>query len=155
MLLQPGDLLPRLSLLREGKPAQLEPGRAGLLLYFMRTADCPVCRAHVKRLVSMHEELRREGFTVGVVVPAPDSDLGVASSLKATFPVVQGQAAHGALGLKRVLFELVQQSGTVVTDASGRITLLQRATNPGSAFPEDAVWALLEQPRRSAAAVVR
>lgn len=155
MLLQPGDLLPRLSLLREGKPVQLEPGRSGTLLYFMRTADCPVCRAHVKRLVAMHEALTRHGLTVGVVVPAPDSELGVASSLKTTFPVVQGQAAHAQVGLKRVLFELVQQSGTVVTDTAGRITLLQRATSPGSAFPEDAVWALLEQPERSTSVAAR
>lgn len=155
MLLQPGDLLPRLTLHREGKPVQLEPGRSGLLLYFMRTADCPLCRAHVKRLVTMHAELTRNGLNVGVVVPAPDSEVGVASSLKTTFPVVQGQAAHAQLGLQRVLFELVQQSGTVVTDATGRIVLLQRATNPGSAFPEDAVWALLEGPGRSPAPAAR
>jgi len=121
----------------------------------MRTADCPLCRAHVKRLVSMKEELERHGLSVAVVVPAPDSEVGVASSLKTTFPVVQGQAAHGQLGLKRVLFELVQQSGTAVVDAAGRIVLLQRATNPGSAFPEDAVWALLEQPDRSTASAAR
>ena len=134
---------------------QLDPGRGGLLLYFMRSADCPLCRAHVKRLVAMHAQLARSGLKVCVVVPAPDSEVGVASSLKTTFPVVQGQAAHAQLGLQRVLFELVQQSGTVITDATGRITLLQRATNPGSAFPEDAVWALLEQPGKSAAPAVR
>lgn len=155
MLLQPGDVLPRLSFLREGKPVRVEPGRGGLLLYFMRTADCPLCRAHVKRLVAMHPELTRQGVNVGVVVPAPDSEVGVSTSLRTPFPVVQGQAAHAQLGLERVLFALVQQSGTVVTDAAGRVTLLNRATNPASAFPEDAVWALLEGPGRLAAPAAR
>lgn len=125
------------------------------MLYFMRSEDCPLCRAHVKRLVAMHEQLKRRDLNVGVVVPAPDSEAAVASSLKTPFPVLQGQAAHAQVGLKRVLFEVVQQSGTVITDGEGRITLLHRATNPGSAFPEDAVWALLDQPGRSPAPAAR
>lgn len=144
MLLQVGDLLPKFEVLRDGQPARLEAGPGGLLLYFMRSADCPLCRAHVKRLVGMQGNFARHGVNVAVVVPAPDSEVGVAKSLGATFPVVQSRAAHQQAGFKKVLFELVQQSGTIVTEGAGRITLLQRATNPGSAFPEDAVWALLE-----------
>ena len=155
MLLQLGDQLPRLSLFREGKPLRVDPGPGGLLLYFMRSEDCPLCRAHVKRLVAMYDTLKRQQVNVAVVVPSPDSDAAVSSSLRTPFPVVQGQAAHAQLGLKRVLFEVVQQSGTVITDGEGRITLLHRATNPGSAFPEDAVWGLLEGPRRSTAAPAR
>ncbi len=143
MPLQPGDRLPRLELRANGRPFRLEPGPGGLLVYFMRSADCPVCRAHVKRLVALWPQLSQQGFAVGVVVPEGDRDLAVAQSLRTPFPVAEGVQAHSTLGLRRTMFDLVQQSGTVVTDRDGVIVHLQRATMPTSALDEDAVLALL------------
>jgi peroxiredoxin len=144
MSIQVGDELPHFEAHVDGKRARVEAGQGGLLLYFMRTADCPLCRAHVKRLIAMHGDLARRGMNVAVVVPSPDSEVQVARSLGATFPVVQSKAGHQQAGLKRVMFDLVQQSGTLVTDSARRVVLVHRATLPANAFPEDAVWALLE-----------
>ncbi|MBL9037082.1 MAG: hypothetical protein JNG84_01085, partial [Archangium sp.] len=60
------------------------------------------------------------------------------------FPVVAGHDAHRAVGLGRVLFGVVQQSGTLVVDPRGVITMVVRATVPTGAFPEDDVFKLLE-----------
>lgn len=136
-LLAPGDALPPLALLHRGVPFKPPATSKGTLYYFMRTADCPVCRAHVRRLTQLWPTFERAGFSVVVVVNDATGASSVATSLKPPFPVVSGAEAHRGLGFERVLFGLVQQSGTVVVDARNIIIKLVRATMPTSAFPED------------------
>ena len=42
MSIQVGTQIPQFELLLAGRPYRAEPGKRGQLLYFMRTADCPV-----------------------------------------------------------------------------------------------------------------
>jgi peroxiredoxin len=135
--LEPGDALPTLALQHRGLPFKPPTAPKGTLYYFMRTADCPVCRAHVRRLTQLSSTFERAGFSVVVVVNDVAGANSVATSLKPPFPVVSGAEAHRGLGFERVLFGLVQQSGTVVVDARNVIVKLVRATLPTSAFPED------------------
>ncbi|MDP2273298.1 MAG: redoxin domain-containing protein [Archangium sp.] len=144
-LIKTGDSLPKLTLAYRGSPFRVTPGRSGALLYFMRAANCAVCRAHVKRLVQFASQAEAAGFTVAIVVPDAAGAAEVASSLKTPFPVVSGSEAHNDVGLSKVLFGIVQQSGTVVTDGQGNVVVLVRATLPTSAFPEDEVLALFER----------
>jgi hypothetical protein len=109
----------------------------------MRTADCPVCRAHVKRLITLAPRLTDKGLSVVVVVPEGEAERQVAQSLHTPFPVVQGVTAHASIGLQRRLF-LVQQSGTVIHDAARLVTHVRAATLPGGSFDEDAVLELLK-----------
>ena len=144
-LISVGEPLPKLTLAHRASPFRVTPGRSGAVLYFMRAANCAVCRAHVRRLVQLAPQAEAAGFTVVVVVPDAAGATEVASSLKTTFPVVSGSDAHRDVGLSKVLFGVVQQSGTVVTNREGGVVVLVRATLPTSAFPEDEVLALFER----------
>ncbi|HEY1086169.1 MAG TPA: redoxin domain-containing protein [Archangium sp.] len=145
LTVQEGHPFPRLSLARQG--ARFEPprGRSGTLFYFMRTGDCPVCRAHVRRLAQLWPEFSAAGFSV-IVVTADEKDAAeVEQTLRSPFPVAWGVEAHRGLGFGRVLFGTIQQSGTVITNAEGTIVKLVRSTLPSNAFPEDEVIHLVQQ----------
>ena len=142
MSIQVGTQIPQFELLLAGRPYRAAPGKRGQLLYFMRTADCPVCRAHVKRLIAIAPQLEASGLNILVIVPEGDSEGQVAQTLKTPFPVVQGIAAHSSFGLHRKLLSLVQESGTVVYDAAGLVVHARSAINPSNAFDEDAVLEL-------------
>lgn len=139
MSLQVGDSMPQLDLQQGGRPFRRQPGAKGQLLYFMRGSDCPVCRAHVKRLIALAPQLEAKGLSILVIVPPGDTESAVTHSLKPTFPVVQGTAAHSVIGLQRKFFSLIQQSGTVIHDAEGRVVHVRSATNPSNSFDEDTV----------------
>lgn len=139
LTVQEGHQFPRLSLSRQG--ARFEPprGRSGALFYFMRTGDCPVCRAHVRRLVQLWPEFSAAGFAVTIVTADEKDAAEVEGTLASPFPVAWGVEAHRGLGFGRVLFGTIQQSGTVITDPEGTILKLVRSTLPSNAFPEDDV----------------
>lgn len=143
-LIQAGDPFPRLTLESRGIPFTRPASGHGTLFYFMRTGGCPVCRAHVLRLAQLFPTFQSAGFSVVVVVADRSEATEVADRLKLPFPVVSGDAAHQSVGLGKVLFGAIQQSGTVVIDARGAVLMVVRATLPTSAFPEDDVLALLE-----------
>ncbi len=142
-LVKPGDVLPPLRFQRAGQSTEIAPGARGLLLYFMRSADCPICRAHARKLAVWYPDLVAGGTSVAVVVPELGRDVDVEGTLRTPYPVVSGVGAHEALGLKRVFLTLVQQSGTVVTDAQRRVTHLNRANLPTGALDEALVKTLL------------
>ena len=139
MVLDVGDPMPQLDLQLGGRSYRAQPGSRGQLLYFMRAADCSLCRAHVKRLIALAPQLEARGLSILIVIPAGDSESQVSHSLKTPFPVVQGMSAHEAVGLQRNLLSLVQQSGTVIHDGQGKVVHLRAATIPSNAFDEDAV----------------
>ena len=152
-LINVGDSLPKLALAYRGSPFRFTPGRRGAALYFMRSVDCAVCRAHVLRLVQLAPQAEAAGFSLAVVVPDAAGASQVASSLKVPFPVVSGGEAHRDVGLGRVLFGVIQQSGTVVTDGRGSVVMVVRATLPHNSFPEDEVIALFERSTAPAGAI--
>lgn len=147
-LVREGGPFPRLELQQRGTRFDPPHSPAGTLFYFMRTGDCPVCRAHVRRLAQLFPELKADGFSVVVVTPEAKGALEVESSIAPPFPVVWGSQAHRGLGLGRVLFGTIQQSGTAVVDAEGLVLLLVRATLPTGAFPEDEVLELVKKHAR-------
>lgn len=145
-LIEIGDQIPRLTLRDSaGLPFKVNPGPAGGVLYFMRTADCPVCRAHVKRLATLYPELQAAGFSVTVVVPEGGSAQRVSDSTTVPFAVVAGSDSHHAFGLRRVLFGVLQQSGTAVFDNRMNIIAVIRSSVPTHAFPEDDVMSLIQR----------
>lgn len=134
MTLEVGDLVPQILI----ETASDAPYR---VLYFMRTADCAVCRQHVRRLSQLAPTLSALGASIEVFVP----DAGTPSWADSLpFPVRSGFDAHALVGFGRTL-GAIQQSGTLVVTATGRVLLQRRATLPFQSFDERAVLALLEQ----------
>ncbi len=136
--LSPGDLLP------PALERALPPAAAGArrrVLYFMRTADCAVCRGHVRRLAALAPELRALGADVVVIAPAAAA--AAPSIAGQPFPVLLVDGLHAAAGLSRALFGKVQQSGTVLVDGAGVVRLVRRATIPFQAFDERELLAAL------------
>lgn len=111
------------------------------VLYFMRTADCPVCREHVRRLGQLAPRLAALGASIEIFSPDPLAPSWAAS---APFPVHSGAGPHALAGFGRTL-GAIQQSGTLVVSAAGRLLLVRRATLPFQAFDERELLGLLEQ----------
>lgn len=135
--LRAGDVLPEELVKR--LPA---PGKARIL-YFMRSADCPVCVSHLRQLAADLKALTELGATVIAFVPDAGATVQVAGK-PLIFPVVSGPDAYGQLGLRKALLGVVQQSGSAVIDSSGRLLHLKRATIPYAAIDVPAVYAALK-----------
>src|SRR4051794_13355946 len=93
------------------------------LLYFMRSASCPMCSQHVKQIQSMITEINKYGLDVIIIVP---EDVVAASKLKVryglTIPVMSGDGtAYVQVGLEKKMLGLMQQSGTIIADIDGTI----------------------------------
>ncbi len=139
---KPGDPLPRIEVRRAGAPFEFQLGRSGLVLFFMRAADCSVCRAHVRQLTLLAPDLEGVGFSVGVVVPEEGRDVEVERTLRTPFAVASGVGAHASIGLKRAFLSLVQQSGTLVVNEKRTVTHINRSTLPTGALDIELLKAL-------------
>lgn len=128
-------------------------GSERLLVYFMRTFDCPICRAHVRVLRDRHDELRALGARVVVVGPGrPEGAAALAARYPGLpFPVVADTTgdAYRAAHLRKALFGTIQQSGFVLLDAQGEPRLEHAATIPLDALDLGAILAELKTPRPS------
>ena len=127
-------------------PARLW-GRGGGVLYFMRSADCPLCGLHVRKLEGRAADFAAADIAITVVVP--DSLAGareVGERVSAPFTVVYGNGAHAEVGLQRVLFNGLQQSGTIVVDGAGTILRRRFASLPFGAFEESDLGLVLPTP---------
>lgn len=114
----------------------LTAGRRALV-YFMRTASCPVCNAHV-------QTIERQGFDdVATIVVTPGGVDEVATVARRTSLTVvgSGDSGHAQVGLGRFLG--LQHSGTVVLDTDGTILLARSSTLPTGSFELGEVEALL------------
>jgi peroxiredoxin len=121
------------------------PGRGRKrVLYFMRSADCPVCVGHLRKLAAQLPRLESQGATVVVFVPDASASVEAAPGVPFPFAVVSGTDAYGQLGLRRALLGLMQQSGSAVIDGAGRLIYLRRATMPFAALDEPTLFAALE-----------
>lgn len=112
--------------------------QATTLLFFMRTASCPICIMHVKQIQRLLPYLNKNGIDVLIVVP---EGVAEAEALKAryqlTMPVLAGEGnAHALVGLNKAMLGTMQQSGTFLVDASGEILYSKQATMPLYNFNE-------------------
>lgn len=138
--LQPGDNIPDTLL------GSLPPAAAGTrfrVLYFMRTIDCIVCRSHVRRLRELAPALQERGADVIVLAPAVGAADASAWIAEQPFSILLVDGAHESAGLGRALFGRIQQSGTIVVEAGGRVILSRRATLPFQSFDENELLARL------------
>lgn len=113
-----------------------------LVMYFMRAADCAVCRRHVKQLVAAGDDLRQRGARVAVVVPDGIAKAAeVTASLGVPYRVVSGAngSAHAGFGLHKAVFGQLQQSGTVLLDGTGVVQHVTVATLPIGALNKPAL----------------
>jgi peroxiredoxin len=126
------------------------------VLYFLRAAGCPVCVAHARSLVTAHVAGRvperiilvvpggaQEAATVHTKVAAR-----VRTGLPTTVHVVASGDAHEMTGLVRTA--MLQHSGTLVVDASGRVRYSRTAVMPTGSYREQDLLAALSALRASA-----
>ena len=139
MSLTPSDRLPP-------ELASALPAARFQILYFMRTADCAVCKSHVRRLVALQPTLASLGAAVTIF--APDAE-PPAWAKTTPLPLVLGPAAYDAAGFGRTL--AIQQSGTIVAQR-GVVLDVRRATLPFRALDERALLGLLREAGAAAAA---
>jgi peroxiredoxin Q/BCP len=119
-------------------------GRQNVVLYFMRTFDCPVCLGHVMRLARTYEQIQAQNTVVLVLGPG-DQHEAEALQRKVPFQVLADpdRAVYQAYGLGKALG--IQQSGTFVIDSSGTLRYANRATVPLGAMKEPALLAAIAQ----------
>ena len=115
---------------------QFAEGRRSLV-YFMRTASCPVCNAHVKNI----ERLGLADTTVVIVVPGSAADAASVAKRVGLTVVSSGDSGHAEAGLGSSMG--LQHSGTFVLDADGRVLLAKTATLPTGGFAKAEVLAAL------------
>lgn len=117
-------------------------GRQHLVLYFMRTFDCPVCLSHVMRLARTSPQLQARHTTVLILGPG---DIYEAEALrrKLPFPVAADPDLHiyQTFGLGQSLG--IQQSGTALIDRAGMLRYLNRSALPFGALKEPALLAAI------------
>lgn len=135
-----GSPMPDITLVgAHGETANLEQIRNGsrAVVYFLRTAGCPVCVAHARRLERLSSD-GRLGEDVRVFLVAP----GEAAAAAALARRVGGSAsetwasgsAHSAAGLGSFL--TIRHSGTFVVDVDGSIAYTRTAMLPTNGFKE-------------------
>jgi peroxiredoxin len=119
-------------------------GRQNVVLYFMRTFDCPVCLGHVMRLARTYEQLQGQKTVVLVLGPGYRHE-AEALQRKVPFQVLADpdRAVYQAYGLGKALG--IQQSGTFLIDATGTLRYANRATVPLGALKEPALLAAIAQ----------
>ena len=118
--------------------------RQNVVLYFMRTFDCPVCLGHVMRLGRTYDQIQSQNTVVLVIGPG---DLHEAEQLQRKLPFQvladPDRVVSQAYGLGKALG--IQQSGTFLIDTSGTLRYANRATVPLGALKEPALLAAIAQ----------
>jgi peroxiredoxin len=150
------DVLPDLKLTdRHGRPVALSDLLASgpAVLYFVRTASCPACLSHARRLVAARSAGRVQPqvvlVTPGGAKEAGDVERKVAARAAGKLPegvlVVADGDAHRVAGLPKTL--MFQHSGTMVVDPQRTIRYARTATLPTRSYDEgDLLAALADLP---------
>jgi peroxiredoxin len=115
------------------------------VLYFMRSAHCPVCGSHVRALVREASAGAYGEARVVIVVPGDaDAAQHIVGKTGAAVTVIASATAHAKAGLH--VKTGLQQSGTFVLDANGVVRSARVATVPTGAFDHrDVIEALRRQ----------
>jgi len=137
-----GEPLPGLTLVTHDGQVFVVPsvgqGRASLL-YFMRAADCSICRRHVRTIVRIFEENPLQDTAVFIVHPGGQkASKALENSLPTRFNIVSGRdfGAYKAIGLSHRNLGLSHGSGTILVDCRGVVRHLRFAGLPFGAFSE-------------------
>jgi peroxiredoxin len=155
-MLEIGSVAPALDLEdTEGNPVSVRDAasslhRTGVLLFFMRSATCPVCNLHVKHLVRDADEYAAAGVQVMIALPEGREEAARWKAKQSVpFVVVTGRrgSAHEAVGLTRKVFGSMRQSGSILVDSHNRIRHAHAATVPTSSFDSKGVAAAVGQLR--------
>lgn len=100
----------------------------------------------MRQLATAKAKLLSYGATVLIIGPGLPSDASaLATRLEVPFPVLADEdgRTYAAYGLRKVMFNTVLQSGTILIDREGVIRYARRATNPSGAFNQDALFLAL------------
>ncbi|MCP2337632.1 peroxiredoxin family protein [Actinomadura rupiterrae] len=123
------------------------------LIYFMRSASCPICNRHVQDLVRSREEYAANGVEVCIAVPADRNEAAAWKAKRGVpFRVLVGRSGtpHEMLGLNRKMFGSMQQSGSVLVDADGVVRHAHAATMPISSYDRKGIAAAVQRLRAHA-----
>jgi peroxiredoxin len=117
-----------------GEPTDLRAAAAGhgLVVYFLRTFDCPLCRAHVRQLIAARARFDAGGARVVIVGPGtPEEAAAYREELGSPYPVLADPtgAAYAGGSFGRGLAG-IQRSGVLALDAAGREVFAHRTTLP-------------------------
>ncbi|MGW4061505.1 redoxin domain-containing protein [Amycolatopsis sp. NPDC004747] len=142
-MLEPGSPAPSLALEdTDGQAVHLD--NHAVLLYFMRSTTCPVCRRHVRALAEDAAAFKAAGVRVLIAVP---EDRATAAAWRAKhdvpFPVVTGRGGtpHELVGLSRTVFGALQRSGSILVDARGVVRHAHSAALPTGSYDRDGIAA--------------
>ena len=148
-MLEIGSTVPDIALEdTSGRPVHLADFRDkdNVLLYFMRSASCPVCNSHVKDLASRAAQLAADDVRVLVAVPEGRQEAADWKAKRSLpFPVVTGRQGtpHEAIGLTKKVFGALQQSGSVLIDRDGVVRHAHGATMPVSGYDKKGIAAAI------------
>lgn len=135
MTLKAGDTLPSSLTDHFGAEGKLQ------VLYFMRTADCAVCRGHVKRLMELSPRLHELGADLTIFAPDEEAPAWL-KNLPAR--LVLGSKAYESADFHRTL-GAIQQSGTITSRRDGSVLHVRKASLPFQAFHEGELLDLLQR----------
>ncbi len=120
----------------------LSPGLT--VLYFLRSASCPACLGHARRLAAAKDD-GRLGADVVLVTPGGAAEAASVRSAVARrsssgrlpqgVSVVASGDAHARVGLDTTL--MLQHSGTLLVDDQRRVRYARTATIPTGSYRED------------------
>ena len=122
--------------------AGLRGGARGVVLFFMRAANCAICVRHVRALAAMR--LTDRDVIPVVVVPGGAAEAARVRRVAGAVRVVSSTAAaaHHAVGLSRTM--LLQHSGTLLVDAAGEVRYRLGAARPTGGFDAAALAAAVD-----------
>jgi peroxiredoxin len=154
--LEPGSPAPDLQLDTTNDTFQLAAyrGQQHVLLYFMRTFDCPVCMGHVARLARLEAQLAAQQIAVVVFGPGDEHEaarLKERLSLRYTVVADHTRTAYLQYGLDKGLGG-IQRSGSFLLDREGVLRYAVRSTLPTGALREPALMAAIAALPAAAAA---
>ena len=144
-MLETGSPAPDLELQdTDGHAVRLSDYKGAVLIYFMRSASCPVCNRHV-------QDLARTAFAVDVqvIIAVPEGRPEAAAwkaERRVPFPVLIGRQGtpHEVVGLSRKVFGSLQQSGSILIDSQGIIRHAHGATLPTGGYDKKGITAAVE-----------
>jgi peroxiredoxin len=137
----------------EGHPVTLadiagQADRRGVLLFFMRSAACPVCNAHVRNLIKQVDKYVAAGVQIVIAVPEGRDEAAKWKSKNGIpFPVVTGRggSAHETVGLAKRVFGSMRQSGSILVDAHNTIRHAHGATMPTNSYDKKGIAAAVDE----------
>lgn len=101
----------------------------------------------MRQLATSEKQLLSYDATALIIGPGTPLEASKLSErLKVPYPVLADEdgQTYAAYGLRKVMFNTILQSATVVIDREGVIRYVRRSTNPGGAFQKESVLVALQ-----------